>query len=76
MHNIVNVMMFIWMPFSFGFFSSPRWVWSEGLSLIFTCQDCSFVWFYANMNYVHCIDAKEEELEADIVMYLNFRSMF
>lgn len=27
------------------------------------------------MNYVHCIDAKEE-LEADIVMYLNFRSMF
>lgn len=39
----------------------------------FMCQDCSFVRFYANMNYVHCIDAKDEELEDnDIVMYLNF----
>lgn len=43
-------------------------------TLILLCQDCSFVWFYADMNYVHCINENDEEVEGndDIVMYLNF----
>lgn len=43
-------------------------------TLILLCQDCSFVWFYADMNYVHCINGNDEEVEDndDIVMYLNF----
>lgn len=42
------------------------------------CQDCSFVRFNAYITYVHCIDGNDEEAEDndDIVMYLNFWSMF
>lgn len=42
------------------------------------CQDCSFVCYNDNMNCVHCIDGNNGELEDndDIVMYLNFWSMF
>lgn len=43
-------------------------------TLILMCQDCSFVLFNANMNYVHSIDGNDKEVEDndDIVMYLNF----
>lgn len=70
MHNNVNVMRFIWMPFfivQYGF--------DQKANSDLMCQDCSSVWY--DMNYVHCIHCDEEEEDNnDIVMYLNFFSMF
>lgn len=73
MHNGVNVMPFIWMPF---FKHSPTWVCAEDEPwLILMCEDCGSVCFYANMNNVHGNDEEVED-NYDIEMYLNFWSMF
>lgn len=43
------------------------------MGLIRRQKDCGFVYFNANMNYVHCIDDNEDvEDDDDIIMYLNF----
>lgn len=72
MHNDINVM-FIWMSFlivQHGFDLKANWQ-------IIMCQSFGFVFFDANMNYVHCINAYNEDLDDDdIVMYRNFWSMF
>lgn len=55
----------------YGFDQNANWP-------ILMCQNCSCVCFNANMNYVHCIDDNNENVgdDDDIVMYLNFWSMF
>lgn len=71
MHNYVNVMLF----YLNAFLKIIQYGFDQKENLVFyVCQDCGFIWFYANMNYVHCIDGSDEEVEdiADIVMYLNF----
>lgn len=70
--------MLTWCLFQCHFFNSPIiWVWSEGKLTDFTVWS-GFVWFHANMNYVHCIHGNDEEAEDDddIEMYPNFWRMF
>ena len=78
MHNDVDVLLFIWMLLFcfFVFLNNPVWVLSELLFFFFCVKTAVLSCFM--LIWIMCIDGNDMEAEDndDIVMYLNFWSMF